>query len=65
MNALNQAYTLKEKLGEDADVYVCFTDVRAHGKYYEEFYRQVRGMQVKFIRGKPSEVTVTISLSAR
>jgi len=58
MNALNQAFTVKERLGEDADVFVCFTDVRAHGKYYEEFYRQVRGMLVKFIRGKPSEVMV-------
>ena len=58
MNALNQAFTIKERLGEESDVFVCFTDVRAHGKYYEEFYRQVRGMQVKFIRGKPSEVMV-------
>ena len=58
MNALNQAYTVKEKLGDGVDIYVCFTDVRAHGKYYEEFYRTVRGMQVKFIRGKPSEVMV-------
>lgn len=58
MNALNQAYTMKEKLGDESEVYVCFTDVRAHGKYYEEFYRKVRGMQVKFIRGKPSEVLV-------
>jgi heterodisulfide reductase subunit A len=58
MNALNQAFTVKERLGEEAGVFVCFTDVRAHGKYYEEFYRQVRGMLVKFIRGKPSEVMV-------
>ena len=58
MNALNQAYTVKERLGEEAEVFVCFTDVRAHGKYYEEFYRTVRGMMVKFIRGKPSEVMV-------
>jgi heterodisulfide reductase subunit A len=58
MNALNQAFTVKERLGDEADVFVCFTDVRAHGKYYEEFYRQVRGMSVKFIRGKPSEVMV-------
>jgi heterodisulfide reductase subunit A2 len=58
MNALNQAFTIKERLGEESDVFVCFTDVRAHGKYYEEFYRQVRGMLVKFIRGKPSEVMV-------
>jgi heterodisulfide reductase subunit A len=63
MNALNQAYTVKERLGEGAEVYVCFTDVRAHGKYYEEFYRKVRGMQVKFIRGKPSEVTVDFDQS--
>jgi heterodisulfide reductase subunit A len=60
MNALNQAFTIKERLGEESDVFVCFTDVRAHGKYYEEFYRQVRGMQVKFIRGKPSEVMVDL-----
>jgi heterodisulfide reductase subunit A len=58
MNALNQAYTIKEKLGADSDVYVCYTDIRAHGKYYEEFFREVRGKQVKFIRGKPSEVMV-------
>lgn len=58
MNALNQAFTVKERLGGESDVFVCFTDVRAHGKYYEEFYRQVRGMLVKFIRGKPSEVMV-------
>ncbi|MEM2870690.1 MAG: FAD-dependent oxidoreductase [Thermoplasmata archaeon] len=58
MNALNQAYTVKEQLGEKVGVYVCFTDVRAHGKYYEEFYRKVRGMGVKFLRGKPSEVLV-------
>jgi heterodisulfide reductase subunit A len=63
MNALNQAFTIKEKLGDDSDVYVCFTDVRAHGKYYEEFYRTVRGMQVKFIRGKPSEVMVDFDKS--
>jgi heterodisulfide reductase subunit A len=58
MNALNQAYTIKEQLGADADVFVCYTDIRAHGKYYEEFFREVRGKQVKFIRGKPSEVFV-------
>jgi len=60
MNALNQAFTIKDRLGEEAEVYVCFTDVRAHGKYYEEFYRTVRGMLVKFIRGKPSEVLVDL-----
>ena len=58
MNALNQALTVKEQLGAAVEVYVCFTDVRAHGKYYEEFYRRVRGMGVRFLRGKPSEVMV-------
>ncbi|MGQ9582294.1 MAG: 4Fe-4S dicluster domain-containing protein [Thermoplasmatota archaeon] len=58
MNALNQALTVKEQLGGSVEVYVCFTDVRAHGKYYEEFYRRVRGAGVRFLRGKPSEVWV-------
>ncbi len=58
MNALSQALTIKERLGSSVEVYVCFTDVRAHGKYYEEFYRRVRGEGVRFLRGKPSEVTV-------
>lgn len=56
MAAMKQAYLLKEKLGSDTDVYICYIDLRSFGKGYEEFYRKVRNMGVKFIRGQPSEV---------
>lgn len=57
MAAMKQAYLLKEKLGPDTDVYICYIDMRSFGKGYEEFYRKVRNMGVKFIRGQPSEIT--------
>ena len=55
MTALKHAYLLKEKLGE-VDINICFTDIRAFGKGYEEFYRKLRGMGINFFHGRPSEV---------
>ena len=55
MVSLKQAILVKEKLGE-VDVYVCFNDMRAFGKGFEEFYKRARGMGVEFIHGLPSEV---------
>jgi len=56
MSALKHVYLLKEKLGEDVEVNVCYTDIRSYGKGYEEFYRKIRGMKTNFFRGRPSEV---------
>jgi heterodisulfide reductase subunit A len=43
----------------DARVYVCYTDIRAFGKGYEEFYEKIRGREnVFFIRGRPSEIFI-------
>ncbi len=56
MSALKQAYLLKEKLGDDVEINICYTDIRSYGKGYEEFYRKIRGMNVNFFRGRPSEV---------
>jgi len=56
MVTLKQAILVKEKLGEDTDVYVCFNDMRAFGKGFEEFYQRARSMGVEFIHGLPSEV---------
>ena len=56
MSALKHVYLLKEKLGEDIEINVCYTDIRSFGKGYEEFYRNIRGMKTNFIRGRPSEV---------
>ena len=49
-------YLLKEKLGDDVEINVCYTDIRSFGKGYEEFYRNIRGLKMNFFRGRPSEV---------
>lgn len=56
MVSLKQAILVKEKLGELVDVYVCFNDMRAFGKGFEEFYKRARDIGVEFIHGLPSEV---------
>ncbi len=56
MTALKQAYLLREKLGEDVEINVCYNDLRSFGKGYEEFYRKVRGLHTNMFRGHPSEV---------
>jgi heterodisulfide reductase subunit A len=56
MSALKQMYLLKEKLGEDVELNICYTDIRSFGKGYEEFYRKIRGINTNFFRGRPSEV---------
>jgi len=56
MSALKHVYLLKEKLGDDVEINVCYTDIRSFGKGYEEFYRKIRGMNTNFFRGRPSEV---------
>lgn len=56
MTALKQVYLLREKLGEDVEINVCYNDLRSFGKGYEEFYRKVRGLRTNMFRGRPSEV---------
>ncbi|DAC73246.1 MAG TPA: disulfide reductase [Thermoplasmata archaeon] len=56
MTALKQVYLLREKLGDDVEINVCYNDVRSFGKGYEEFYRKVRGLHTNMFRGQPSEV---------
>ena len=56
MSALKQIYLLKEKLGNDVEMNVTYTDIRSFGKGYEEFYHNIRGMNTNFFRGRPSEV---------
>jgi len=56
MITLKQAVLTKEKIGDGVDVYVCYNDMRAFGKAYEEFYNRARRMDIKFVKGLPSEV---------
>ncbi len=55
MNAIKEAYVF-EKAVPDADPWIFYTDIRAHGKGYEEFYGKMRSHGVKFIRGRAAEV---------
>ncbi|HID25434.1 MAG TPA: CoB--CoM heterodisulfide reductase iron-sulfur subunit A family protein, partial [Thermoplasmata archaeon] len=56
LNALKQAYELKQLHGEEIDVYICYNDIRAAGKEEEELYRRTREAGVLFIKGLPSEI---------
>lgn len=59
MTALKQVYLLREKLGDDVEINICYNDLRSFGKGYEEFYRKVRGLHMNMFRGHPSEVRQT------
>ena len=39
------------------DVYVFYTDLRAFGKGFEEYYKRAQEAGVKFVRGRPAEFT--------
>jgi heterodisulfide reductase subunit A len=38
------------------DIYIFYTDLRAYGKGFEEYYKRAQNMGVKFIRGRVAEV---------
>jgi heterodisulfide reductase subunit A len=59
MSALKQVYLIREKLENDIEINICYTDIRSFGKGYEEFYRKIRGNNINFFRGKPSDVRKT------
>jgi len=55
MYAMKQALELKEKY-PGIDVCIFYTDIRAFGKGYEEFYWRAQEAGVRFIRGRVGEV---------
>ncbi|OGL39692.1 MAG: hypothetical protein A3C43_05360 [Candidatus Schekmanbacteria bacterium RIFCSPHIGHO2_02_FULL_38_11] len=52
--ALKHANVIKERT--DAEVTVCYIDIRSHG-FYERYYLEARDKWVNFIKGRPSEIT--------
>jgi heterodisulfide reductase subunit A len=56
MATLKQAILAREKLDEKVNIYVCFNDMRAFGKGYDEFYRRARDLDINFISGLPSDI---------
>ncbi len=57
MYALKYAHLLKDKVGEDVQVYNFYIDMRCFGKGYEEFFRRIQSEGVRMIRGKATQVT--------
>jgi len=48
--------SLLKRADPSRDVYVFYTDLRAYGKGFEEYYRTAQDLGVKFIRGRPGEL---------
>ncbi len=55
MTAIKQALLL-DKTVQGAEPWIFYTDVRAHGKGYEEFYAKAREHLTIFVRGRAAEV---------
>jgi heterodisulfide reductase subunit A len=56
MYAIKNAILLKQSY-PDMDVTIFYMDIRTPFKAYEEFYNRARAMGVRFIQGRPSQVT--------
>jgi heterodisulfide reductase subunit A len=56
MVTLKQAILAREKIHGNVRIYVCYVDLRAFGKGYDEFYTRARNMDIDFIAGIPSEI---------
>ena len=51
MAAMKHAEEIKLHQGADIDVTILFKDIRAGGKYYEEFYNRVKTIGINFVHG--------------
>ncbi len=48
--------SLLKRADPSREVYIFYTDLRAYGKGFEEYYRTAQELGVKFIRGRPGEL---------
>ena len=55
MQAIKNAMLIREKHPE-IDVTICYKDIRAYGKGYEEYLERAKSVGVKFLRGMPSDI---------
>lgn len=56
MVALKHAGLIKKNFTPDAEIAICYIDIRAFGKGYEEYYERIKTQGVKFIRGLPAKI---------
>jgi len=41
----------------DTDITICYIDVRTTGRQHEDYYERAREMGVKFVKGRPTEIS--------
>ncbi len=56
MYALKHSVQLKEKYGDEVEIYILYIDMRTNFKGYEEFYQRARNLGATFIRGRVSKI---------
>jgi len=57
MAAIKHSQLIKLEQDPNIDIFICNIDIRASKKLYEEYYINSKRMGVKYIRGKPSEIS--------
>jgi heterodisulfide reductase subunit A len=55
MQAVKNAILIKEKHPK-TKVTICYIDIRAYGKGYEEYFERAKSMGIRFLHGMPSDV---------
>ncbi len=56
MAAIKHAGLIKKYVDADMDITICYIDIRAAGKGYEEYYARARKSGIRFVRGIPSNI---------
>jgi heterodisulfide reductase subunit A len=56
MISLKHAMLIKSAY-PDADVSICYIDIRTTGREHEYYYERAREMGIKFVKGRPTEVS--------
>jgi len=49
--------TLIKSANPDADISICYIDIRTTGREHEYYYEKAREMGIKFVKGRPTEVS--------
>jgi heterodisulfide reductase subunit A len=55
MQAIKNSLLIREKM-PTTDVTICYMDVRAYGKGYEEYLERAKAAGIRFLKGMPSDV---------
>jgi heterodisulfide reductase subunit A len=56
MYAIKDAMISKEHEPEIENITVCYIDIRAYGKDFEEYYERAKKEGIQFVRGRPAKI---------